>query len=492
MRVSDPLTSRRAVIRRAALMALSTIVAACSRRGTTTSTSTIPTSISAVSESTAPLSIPVPPPSPTARVSPPATRPATPRPSPNPTAIVPTPTPSLIPANPALLADLSKLAIPLTTLDPSDAFDGLQMLKTLIGDARIVGLGEATHGTHEFQLMKHRVVRFLVQEMGFALVAMEVPWATALTVADFLETGSDSDGDLVTSLYYWPWQTQEVLDMVHWLRRFHETMAAPLQPSFAGFDASGNHTAIQRVLSYVQQVEPAALPRFQRYYAGFDRWGSAVSDTASADAQQAVTDLLQHSDDFTRPSSTVAYADVVQTARSVVQSIEIGRAQNGDDVRDQIMATNIAWLLEQMEDRKIVLWAHNDHIGSQVYNTFTSMGTHVKARYGTSYCSIGFTFFDGYFLTNTGAQIAPLPASNSYEYTFRQLDLPLFVVNLQHLSNGSLAAEWIRQPHRMWSFGVGYPFQFSDPDSVSPVLRLPDTFDALIYVQTSTPSRRLR
>ena len=93
------------------------------------------------------------------------------------------------PVVPEVSAWLRENAIPFDTTDPNSDFEDLMPLKPLIGDARIVALGEATHGTHEFFEMKHRMLRFLVEEMGFNIFAMEASWAETNLINDYVRTG---------------------------------------------------------------------------------------------------------------------------------------------------------------------------------------------------------------------------------------------------------------------------------------------------------------
>ncbi|HET6263158.1 MAG TPA: erythromycin esterase family protein, partial [Chloroflexia bacterium] len=116
---------------------------------------------------------------------------------------------------------LREHAVPLRTAEPSDDYSDLLPLKELIGDARIVALGEATHGSREFFTMKHRILRFLVQEMGFTVLAFEDGWPEALSVDEYVLGGPGSPEDAVRDLLYWPWETREVVEMVEWMRAYN-------------------------------------------------------------------------------------------------------------------------------------------------------------------------------------------------------------------------------------------------------------------------------
>src|SRR5215510_14135440 len=115
---------------------------------------------------------------------------------------------------PEISAWLRENAIPFDTTDPNSDFADLMPLKELIGDARIVALGEATHGTHEFFEMKDRILRFLVEEMGFNTFAIESNMPEANLVNDYVQTGKGDPVALLQGLKDSTWDTQEVLDMI--------------------------------------------------------------------------------------------------------------------------------------------------------------------------------------------------------------------------------------------------------------------------------------
>ena len=109
-------------------------------------------------------------------------------------------------------------AIPLTTVQAGSGFADLQPLKNLVGDSRIVSLGEATHGTREFFQIKHRILEFLATEMCFNLFAIEANMPEAYRVNDYVLTGAGDPKQLLAGLKEWPWNTEEVLDMIRWMR----------------------------------------------------------------------------------------------------------------------------------------------------------------------------------------------------------------------------------------------------------------------------------
>ncbi|HYG64532.1 MAG TPA: erythromycin esterase family protein, partial [Thermoanaerobaculia bacterium] len=124
--------------------------------------------------------------------------------------------PNLFEPTPGHAAWLRGNALPLATAAAGNGFADLQPLRQAFGDARIVSLGEATHGTREFFLMKHRLLEFLVEEMGFTHFSIEANMPETYKMNEYVLEGQGDPEELLEGMLFWTWNTQEVLDMIHW------------------------------------------------------------------------------------------------------------------------------------------------------------------------------------------------------------------------------------------------------------------------------------
>ena len=145
-------------------------------------------------------------------------------------------------------------AVRLQTPDAGHGFADMQPLKKMIGNARIVSLGEATHGTREFFQLKHRMLEFLATEMGFTIFSIEANMPEAYQLNDFVLNGKGDPAKLIKGMYFWTWDTQEVLDMVLWLREFNKSGKGRLQ--FTGFDMQVPEVAAGIVSDFVARSDP--------------------------------------------------------------------------------------------------------------------------------------------------------------------------------------------------------------------------------------------
>ncbi len=146
-------------------------------------------------------------------------------------------------------------AIRLTTTEAGHGFADMQALKPLIGNARIVSLGEATHGTREFFQLKHRMLEFLATEMGFTIFSIEANMPEAYCLNDYVLNGTGDPAELLREMYFWTWNTEEVLEMIRWMRAFNASGRGRVQ--FTGFDMQTHTVALYIVQQFVRRYDTA-------------------------------------------------------------------------------------------------------------------------------------------------------------------------------------------------------------------------------------------
>src|SRR5688500_3327506 len=143
---------------------------------------------------------------------------------------------------PAQLGWLRQNAIEIKTVQPGTGFADLARLRAAIGNARIVSLGEATHGSREIFQMKHRLVEFLATELGFTIFSIEANMPEAYRLNDYVLGGKGDPKALLKGMYFWTWNTEEVLAMIEWMRQFNASGKGRIQ--FTGFDMQTATVAI--------------------------------------------------------------------------------------------------------------------------------------------------------------------------------------------------------------------------------------------------------
>lgn len=302
-----------------------------------------------------------------------------------------------------LAAALKERATPLTTAEPGKPDADLQAFGKAVGDARLVALGEATHGTREIFQMKHRLFEYLVREKGFTVFAFEANWPESAALDRYVRTGEGDPRLGLRDMYFWTWQTEEVLALAEWMRNFNKAPGDHPILTFTSFDMQVFDVAMARVVEFARKVAPGQIARVEAGYAkATARKGSSqIPDPAMGEAAkeaQGVLDWLQSQrESFISASSKEAYRDALQAARIVVQAVTLRSTNSNPSYRDQMMASNVEWLAnEAYPGQKIVLWAHNGHVMKQVgEGGYRPMGAWLAERLGAQLYVLGFAIHRG-------------------------------------------------------------------------------------------------
>ncbi|HEX2225485.1 MAG TPA: erythromycin esterase family protein [Thermoanaerobaculia bacterium] len=399
--------------------------------------------------------------------------------------------PRMSPPPPGHANWLSQRVLPFTTPLAGSGFADLQGLKPVIGDARIVSLGEATHGTREFFQMKHRLLEFLAEEMGFTHFAIEASMPDAYKINDYVLTGQGDPAELVAGMLFWTWNTQEVLDMVLWMRQYNAANAsnrAPLQ--FTGFDMQDPTTAVANLRAFLSQADPGYLPQAQPIFVRMQQLEATRRPTAADLA--AIRGVLDHLTAARGgylaaglPAERVDW--MIQNARILVQFVE---SPLGIASRDQSMAANVDWILDHAPaGSKIVLWAHNGHVNKNA----GYMGDYLAQRHGDDMYVLGFAFGGGRY-NAVGPQglrdhEAGVLAPDGVEALLAATGIPRFIVDLRSLGadNGVGGGQgdpsrWFHEQRFLRMHGAA-----ASRCALRPVVAA-DYYDGLIWFEQTSPS----
>jgi erythromycin esterase-like protein len=170
-------------------------------------------------------------------------------------------------ASPEAVAWAKQRIKPLVSVEAGQGFSDLEPLRAMIGSARVVGLGEATHGTREHFQLKHRLAEFLASEMGFTIFSIEASSPEAFAVDDFVsgtmpDEQAPDPAALIGGMYFWTWNTEEVLAMVRWMRSFNQAERAAGSTRhlrFTGFDMQTISQCRRIVREFVEKRDPEFL-----------------------------------------------------------------------------------------------------------------------------------------------------------------------------------------------------------------------------------------
>ena len=409
-------------------------------------------------------------------------------------------------AAPEVEAWIAERQIPLATVEAGHGFADLAPLAATVGDARVVGLGEATHGSRELFQLKHRLFEYLVEQCGFTVLAFEAGFPEALDVEDYVVHGRGDAARAIGGMSSWPWMTQEVLALVEWMREYNRTHARKVH--FVGIDMQEPYRALRDVLAYLRRVDAPAASRFSaslhmvtsRY--DFLSLGPDELEGLLGEAEALLAMLDAKRAAYITRSSTETWTRNRQLARVVVQSITMWIAdytdeegREGSNLRDLAMADNLEWILETYPaGTKVAVWAHDDHVSKGSWAPgWENLGAHLAERLGDALRVIGI-FFDAGEFQALGSTLRLQPFSvesggpDTLDGTLAVSAAPLAIVPLGELPAGPVA-DYLATPPLHRSIAAGYldfvPEAYFRPTDVARF------FDAVAFVATTTRARPL-
>jgi erythromycin esterase len=400
------------------------------------------------------------------------------------------------PSAPQYVVDwIQKKAIPLKTVQAGNGFEDMQPLRKIVGDARVVCLGEATHGTKEFFQLKHRMLEFLVSEMGFNVFGIEANYPEAYAVNRYVLNGEGDSAEALAGLYFWTWNTEEVLEMIRWMRQYNLTHEKKVK--FYGFDMQFPDSAAKFVQNYIKKVggqESAELQQSFELLTKIDpspNISTEQKDAASSAVQKVVEMLEKNKPVDIAKSSTDDWEVARQHARIMEQFVKRSQDKEGGySVRDASMAENIQWILNhEGSDAKIVAWAHNGHVSfEQNSNGRVPMGWHLKNTFGKDLVVFGFAFNQGSFQSMDSRQkrlisftVDPMP-EGSLDETLAKANLKIAALDLRSIDTP--AKEWFDVEHLTRSIGAMY--DASSSKSFYYKSTITKNYDALLFVEKTS------
>ncbi len=385
-----------------------------------------------------------------------------------------------------------------------------------IGDARVVLLGEASHGTHEFYNERARITRRLITEKGFSAVAVEADWPDAYAVNRYVRAVGDGTSaiDSLSGFQrfpHWMWRNADVLDFVTYLREHNDSVSQDTtKVGFYGLDLYSLGASIEAVIDYLDKVDPDAARRARDRYACLEQFGQdpqqygyaaylGASEPCEEEAVAQLVEMHRRASEYASRDGQVAeeeFFQAEQNARLVKNAEEYYRSMfRGRDtswnLRDTHMAETLDALVNHLsrhgQRAKVVVWEHNSHLGDARATEMgergeLNVGQLVRERYGREAFLVGFSTYQG---TVTAAsdwggdaerkRVRPALAG-SYEALFHEVGIPDFLLDLRDVETRKA----LRGPLLERAIGVIYKPE-TERWSHYFEARLPDQFDAVLH-----------
>ena len=359
-------------------------------------------------------------------------------------------------------------------------------LRDRIGDARVVLLGEATHGTSEFYQMRARITRELIVHRGFQAVAVEADWPDAARIDRYvrhLPPSATRQEAAFSRFPTWMWRNREIHEFIQWLRHHNGQVADPLsRVSFHGLDLYSLHASAAVVVGYLDQIDPAAAAVARQRYGCLTPWEQDPATYGRAaltgryrlcerDVVAALRDLLARRLEYSERDGE-RFLDAAQNAKLVANAERYYRiAYYGStaswNLRDQHMFDTLQSLLAfHGSEARIVVWEHNSHVGDAAATEMAARGEQnvgrlCRAAYRDRAYLVGFGTDHGTVAAASewGGPVEAMdvrPAHReSYERLCHDAALPAFLLALRDPSREAVREELL-PPRLERAIGVIY------------------------------------
>ena len=394
----------------------------------------------------------------------------------------------------------------------------LDLLMERIGDARIVLIGEASHGTSEFYSWRDRLSRRLIEERRFQFIAVEGDWPDCYLVNRYvkgLPSGADSAHGVLHAFSRWPtwmWANEEVIAAAEWLRAFNERLPQEQRVGFYGLDVYSLWDSMQVVTRYLEQVDPDAAARARRGYGCFDPYQDDVQEYAMAsllvpqtceeEVVRILRELRERGPDYEDEGREAFFnaeqnALVARNAERYYRTMIRGGASSWN-VRDTHMVETLERLLAHHGNgSRAIVWEHNTHVGDaratdMARAGMVNVGQLARERWGDDVVIVGFSSYAGTVIAGEewGApmQVMSVPEARagSWEQVLHEAAAEDRVMVLDGLDE----TEGALDPRGHRAIGVVYHPAAERFGNYVPTV-LPYRYDALIHIERSRALRPL-
>jgi erythromycin esterase len=360
----------------------------------------------------------------------------------------------------------------------------------IVGDAPLVAMGEATHGSAEFPQWRQRVFQALVRDKGFTVYAVETGWADAFALDDYVVNGRGDPRAAIRELLTHKDETEETLALAEWMRAYNADPRHPNKLHFEGFDVLTPH-AVPALVGYLRKVDPGTVAEAEKALAPFasveaDQTYPALPAAERERHRRAIDGLVARMDANHTLYAGRSTEDEQARGRQLARMVQQAEQSYGDySARDAQMAENIRWLVDHHPPgTRFLLDAHNGHIAAEDHGLIY-MGRLLREQWGARYVAIGFAFGQGSLHAmdwqagpssrRGNFTLGPAPLG-TFDGDMGLAGLPAFVVDLRG-ADGPVGA-WLRSPQRLHHVG----FRFEGPEQSFQRYTPARAFDAMIYL----------
>lgn len=378
---------------------------------------------------------------------------------------------------------------------------------------RVVGFGEASHGNHEFKYIANEVFKRLVLENGFRAFATEVSFGVGMSVNEYILYGIGTAEEVVSYMGDWIHNSQEVIDLVEWMREFNLTAEEGDEVRFYGFDFHRINISRQRYLAFMETVNPerAIRDKVILEIANIETIRLPITTDKEAmlesvhNINRIIDEIRQNRDHYILASSEIEFEFALRNLYEIKFELELTILEVSepwrlaDEYRGRIMFENLLWIIEHEENLgrgRIFAFAHHGHIMKSPRLGAQSFGGNLFEHFGEAYFAIGTQF-------RSTTTIAPSQREQRFvEHSvtnrwinliraFNDTDMDIGLIDInRHVEYGGAAGRTLNRRQLSAHVGVVHRyFGLLGPLRQHSFVFVPsDSFDVIIFVQYATPA----
>jgi erythromycin esterase len=380
-----------------------------------------------------------------------------------------------------LIRQLNSTAMPVS-LD--SAFEQFSFLNNSIKESRIVGLGEATHGSHEFQKGNTEIMKYLITHMNFKVIVFESAFGGTDLLNKYIRGEDVSLKQAVYNIGFFHLMNNDVLDFANWLRDYNTGKKEDEQIQVYGCDSQSGREVIEDLVKFLEDHQALTDELKTRLNDLKDKFPESPKKELNQTAK-----LLENS--F---KALDAGEEIKQRLQIVIQAVDIASASKifSSPKRDKYMAQNCDWIFKANHQKKMVIYAHNRHIAKATDETMLKwMGQHIKNLY-PEYFVIGTGFNQG-TVGLKGTEYIPTTykdaINGSYDFLFKQCKYPSFYLDLDLLNEPELKSFISTKNFSRDIGGREYPDIEANMKRNYRKHTLSKSYDALLFFKESTPKK---
>jgi erythromycin esterase len=376
-------------------------------------------------------------------------------------------------------------------LSKEDKIEQFGFLDSILRNAKILSLGENTHGSHEFFTSKFQIIKYCITNLNYSTIGIESDYAGTQIANDYIQKGIGTPENAVYNMGISAWMTKEMREILEWLKQTNTSKTDQNKISIYGFDMQFPKPTLSKL----------KLELLQLNYSSVSDLDTLLNSKSLMQINKEYLDKLTYEiREFANLQNDTIKNKLLGLVHSMITSINylsINDEYQRANFRDKFMSENIL-NSHKIKQGKTIIWAHNEHITQKGnYGNWQTMGEHLKNELGSAYYSIGLLTSNGHLgfynkITRSADSLnIPVDNSNSYESIFKACDLPCFFIDLTQSKQNSSIQNLFSKNKSVSTIDLVYDMKKKEYNVKKNIFKnnLLDKFDGIIFIETTTAAK---